>query len=372
MTKPKIMLVTTDATFAKTAKADLEQAIALTCVSSGEKALEILSNDSEYMAVLSGLNLSGMNGLKLLAEVRKNHPRLMRLMVTADKNFKTVANAVNLAHISKLLPRPCPSQALKASIKEAVQKYRKGQSDADSMKDTLLGCVRMLVDILELTHPDAVRRSKRIRHRAQQICTALKAMPAQLMDMVILLSNIGCVALPPELLEDMEAGKNLSKENRQIYYTHPSIAAHLLSNIPRMEKIAEIIRHQNTPASQAPPLGARILKVCIDMDQMELTGVSPAKAVKFMESKPQVYEPKVVMIMKRDMEENKKVTCHNVTVAELEPGMVMQQNMVTSKGTVLLPKGETLSEASHLRLQVFHDLLDVVEPICIEPPGATT
>ena len=371
MQKPKIMLVTSDATLAKIAQTELGKAVALTTLSSGEKALKLLAGNDEYMAVLAGLNLSGMNGLKLLAEVRREHPKLMRLLITADTNFKTAANAVNMGHISRLLPRPCPPKALKAAIKDAVQKYRKGQAENEAMKDTLLGTVRMLVDILELVQPDAVMRSKRIRRRAQRICTALKAMPAQLMDMVVLLSNIGCVALPPELLEQMEAGGRPSKEDMQIFYTHPSIAAALLKNVPRMDKVAEIIRHQNTPVSQDPPLGARILKACIDMDRMELTGASQEKAVEFMASKPGIYDARVVEIMKRHMEESKKVECHGLTVADLEPGMVMQRDMVTRKGAILLPKGETLSEASHLRLQAFSDLLNIVEPICVEPPAET-
>jgi len=109
------------------------------------------------------------------------------------------------------------------------------------------------------------------------------------------------------------------------------------------------------------------------MDRMELTGASPEKAVDFMASKPEIYDAKVVEVLKNHLEASKKIECHGLTVAELEPGMVMQRDMVTEKGAILLPKGETLSEASHLRLQAFSDLLKIVEPICIEPTaGAKT
>ena len=369
MSKAKIMLVTSDAAFAAEAGNVLESIVDLACLPDAEKGLAMLAQDDRFAAVLSGVHLPGMNGLKFLAQVRAKHPRAMRLLVTADRSFKTAAGAINAAHISKLLPRPCPATALKAAVQEAVRKYRQERSsDADTTRDVLLGCARMLVDILELTHPGAVQRSKRIRPRAQQICTELKAMPSQSMDMVILLSNIGCVALPPELLEAMESGKRLSKEDMQIYMTHPSIAAHLLSNMPRMAKIAEIIRHQNTPASQEPPLAARILKACIDMDQMELTGAPPDKALTFMATRPKVYDPKVLAALKRTLEESRLARCMNLTVADLEPGMVMQRDMVTTAGNVLVSKGDTLSEASHLRLQTFKDLLNVQEPICVEPP----
>ena len=369
MSKAKIMLVTSDAGFAAEAGNVLESIVDLACLPDAEKGLAMLAQDDRFAAVLSGVHLPGMNGLRFLAQVRAKHPRAMRLLITADRSFKTAAGAINAAHISKLLPRPCPPTALKAAVQEAVRKYRQERSsDVDTTRDVLLGCARMLVDILELTHPDAVQRSKRIRARVQKVCTDLKAMPAQSMDMVILLSNIGCVALPPELLEAMESGKRLSKEDMQIYMTHPSIAAHLLSNVPRMAKISEIIRHQNTPASQDPPLAARILKACIDMDQMERTGAPPEKAITFMASRPKVYDAKVLAALERSLEENRLARCLNVTVAELEPGMVMQRNMVTTAGTILMNKGDVLSEASLLRLQTFHDLLKVQEPVCVEPP----
>ncbi|MEF2230795.1 MAG: HD domain-containing phosphohydrolase [Pseudodesulfovibrio sp.] len=369
MSKAKIMLVTPDADFTAKAGTVLEPVVDLACLPDAEKALVMLAQDDRFAAVLSSVHLPGMNGLKFLAEVRAKHPRVMRLMVTADRSFKTAAGAINVAHISKLLPRPCPPKVLKAAVQEAVQKYRQERStDADATRELLLGCARMLVDILELTHPDAVQRSKRIRPRAQKVCAELKAMSSQSMDMVILLSNIGCVALPPELLEAMEAGTRLSKEDMQIYLTHPSIAAHLLGNVPRMAKIAEIIRHQNTPAAQEPPMAARILKACIDMDQMELTGAPPEKALEFMLARPKVYDAEVLAALGRALEESRQARCLKLTVAELEPGMVMQRNMVTTAGNILLNKGDALSEASHLRLQTFQDLLKVQEPICVEPP----
>ncbi|WP_419784899.1 HD domain-containing phosphohydrolase [Pseudodesulfovibrio sp.] len=369
MSKAKIMLVTSDADFAAKAKGELESVVEITCLDNAEDGLAMLASGDQYAVVLSGLNLPGMNGIKFLTTIRRDFPRVMRLMVTGDRSFKTAAGAINAAHISKLLPRPCPPTALKAAVQDAVRKYRQERkSNGDACREVLFGSVRMLVDIMELTHPDAVVRSKRIRGPAQRICTDLKVMSPQLMDMVILLSNIGCVALPSDLLETLESGKRPSKEEMQIYYTHPSIAAHLLGNVPKMERIAEIIGHQNTPASQNPPMGARILKACIDMDQMQLTGATPDKALEFMASRPKVYDADVVKALQRYQDEADQTRCLSLRVSELAPGMVMGKPVVAASGTILLHRGDTLSEASHLRLQTFQDLLQVQEPLCVVAP----
>lgn len=367
MPNPKIMLVTTDKEFAQTAKNTLGKAFDLAMVSSGEKALQILDKDRRYMVVISSMELKGMDGREFLAAAMKEHPKITRIMITALPDFDHAMQLVNTADISWLLTQPCSAKELLEAVTDSVGRYKKERAEAEAMRDTLTGSVKMLVDVMELTHPEAVRRSKRIRRRAQQISKKLKAMPAHLMDMIVLLSNIGCVGLPTGLLRKMEVGKDITKADMKRFRTHPNIAARLLENVPRMGKMAGIIRHQNTPVSQNPPLGARILKVCIDMDQMQLNGSPPAKALEFMIGKPEIYDPKVVDALARYRDESENAACSQLPVSELEPGMVMQADMVTERGAILLNRGETLSEASHIRIQAFSDLLKIKEPVSVVP-----
>lgn len=368
MAKPKIMLVSPITEFVSESRAALGDDFDVFLADNAEEGLLQLGRDPRFRVVVSGLNLPAMNGNDFLAAVRKDHPKVMRIMATAEEGVEIVAGAVNIAHVFALLPRPCPPDELRETTRDAVITSRKLQAEADSMRDTLFGTVKMLVDILELTHPAAVRRSKRIRRRAQEICSDLNAMPAQFMDMIVLLSNIGCVGLPAGLLRKMEKGKDITPQDMKMFRAHPSIAAHLLGNVPRMGKVAEIIRHQNTPCSKKPPLGARILKVCIDMDQMQLTGTGPAKGIEYMRGKPEVYDAEVLEALERHRGESEKVRCNQLMVADLEPGMVMQTDMVTEAGNILLNKGETLSEASHLRIQAFSGLLRIKEPVCAVMP----
>lgn len=369
MALPKILLVSPDNKFAEEVKALLRGDYAVAAVAGGKDAVKVLASKKGIRVVLSGLNLPDVDGLKLLAKIRKDHPKIMRILITGEGDFNTVVGAISKAHVFSLLARSCPPEDLKAAVRDAVKMYRKIRSEADSMRDTMFGTVRMLVDILELTHPRAVRRSKRIRRRAQEICKDLHAMPTQFMDMVVLLSNIGCVGVPSGVLAKMEKGEEISPQEMKRFRSHPSIAAHLLGNVPRMGKVADIIRHQNTPVSQKPPLGARILKVCIDLDQMQLGGAAPDKALEFMRKKPEIYDERVLDSLRSHLGNSKKVVCNPVMITELEPGMVMQTDMVTEAGAILLHKGETLSEASHLRVQAFSDLLKIKEPLCAVLPA---
>lgn len=369
MALPKILFVTAEEHYLKEGMAVLGKTFEVIAANTAQKGFMKLSGSTDIRVVVSDLRLPDVDGITFLAKVRNKFPKVVRILASGDESFKVVSGAVNTAHVYSLLPRPCDPKRLRKAVVEGVKLYGKVRPDTESLRDTMFGTVRMLIDILELTHPAAVRRSKRIRRRAWSISEELDAMPAQFMDMVVLLSNIGCVGLPSGLLREIERGKNVSKEDQQIFYTHPTIAAHLLENVPRMGKIADAIRHQNTPFSEKPPLGARILKVCIDLDHLERKGASVEKGMQIMRGKPKVYDPRVLDALDRHLGESRRAICNKLTVAELKPGMVMQTDMVTKSGAILLQQGETLTEASHQRIQAFSDLLHIKEPVCADNPA---
>ncbi len=370
MALPKIMLVTTDRELAKTAKAALGGAVVLNFTDSGEKALKALGSDHGYTAVMADMVLKGVDGQTFLTRVADKHPKVARIAVTDGGDFELARGLINAAGASWILSKPCRGEELRQAITGAVARTKPDKGEGDAVKETLVGCVKMLVDIMGLFLPEAVARSKRIRDRAQQVNRDLKALSPQLMDMAVLLANIGCVGLPRALLKKMESGTNITKQDLQAFRTHPAIAARLLRNVPRLGKVSEIIRHQNTPCSQGPPLGARILKACLDMDQMQINGGSMKKALHYMRKRPEVYEPAVIDALGTNYGDPDETSGVEVAVADLRPGMIMVQDMVTEDGTVLLHKGDCLSEASHLRLTNFNDLIKVKEPLHVVDAGA--
>ena len=214
------------------------------------------------------------------------------------------------------------------------------QAEAQLFKDTVHGCVKMLVEILELTSPAAIGRGTRIREWVKQASLKLKVEPLWLMDMAALLSHIGCVGLPKPILHKLETGEDLNKEELAVFRTHPEIAVQLLGNIPRMGKVAELIRYQNESCRRDPPKGSRILRVCLDLDYLGRKGVPPDKALGIMRGSPGTHDPEVVATLTQVLDEAEQAGSLKVTVAELKPGMVMLADMVTKAGTKLLLKGQ--------------------------------
>ena len=85
----------------------------MTFVSSGREALEVL--DKKPMDVIvSDLRMPEMDGGRLLAEVKKQHPRVVRILLTGQLDQELTLKSVQLVHQS--LSKPCDAQVLKHTL----------------------------------------------------------------------------------------------------------------------------------------------------------------------------------------------------------------------------------------------------------------
>jgi DNA-binding NtrC family response regulator len=77
-------------------------------VSSGKEALSILKNSSDIKVVLTDLVMSGMNGIELVKEARKQGINLNFIIMTAYGEMESYIEAMNLGvvdYISKPINR---------------------------------------------------------------------------------------------------------------------------------------------------------------------------------------------------------------------------------------------------------------------------
>jgi HD-GYP domain-containing protein (c-di-GMP phosphodiesterase class II) len=105
-----------------------------------------------------------------------------------------------------------------------------------------------------------------------------------------MLCQLGCVTLPSEILQKVNAGQPLTVEEQRMYANHPTVGYELIRHIPRLEVVAEIIARQQEPYTHDEELhtaqerdqillGAHILKVVLDFDRLVSQGMSHHDAV---------------------------------------------------------------------------------------------
>ena len=86
---------------------------------SGEQALERLADGIEptLIVILSDINMPGMDGLQLLTEIKKRHPDLPVMMVTAYGDDERRRRAEELGAI-EFITKPVDFDLLKAQLRQ--------------------------------------------------------------------------------------------------------------------------------------------------------------------------------------------------------------------------------------------------------------
>ncbi len=85
----------------------------MTFTNSGRKALVILGK-TPMDVIVSDLRMPEMDGGRLLAEVKKQHPHVVRIILSGQLNQEMTLNSVQLAHQS--LSKPCDADVLKHTL----------------------------------------------------------------------------------------------------------------------------------------------------------------------------------------------------------------------------------------------------------------
>lgn len=332
-------------------------------VSSYGKAFSVLKAEADCRVVMAGLALGEEDGITFLNLVRKKYPKIVRMALVSDDGCARMQEALNKGRVFQFVNKPCSPVEVERYIAKALTRYDKDKKQRQAARMTLLGSVKAMVDILDLVSPEAMGFAKRIRERVLKIGKMLGVPSLWRLELAVLLSHVGCVALPSDIMEKMDHGGSLSPEEQQIFGMHPSIAANLLANINQMDPVAAIIEQQHNKLSDDQLLEARIIKVALELDFQERKGKDPIAVLKKMASRKKTFDVRVVKAMLKMLHQSGVHSVRQVNVEELQEGMVLAEDLVNMEGVKLLLRGQAVSKASLIRLQSFHIALGVVDPI---------
>ena len=146
------------------------------------------------------------------------------------------------------------------------------ETERDMLEHALAGSVKLLLDIVASSEPEIFGRANRVHSWMKEVVSSLSMDHPWELGMAALLAPIGRVTVPPELLVKDSNGDTLSKDERDVLARVPEASKALLSNIPRMEYVSEIVLFQDkaydgtgipekSPGGEEIPVGARLLKI---------------------------------------------------------------------------------------------------------------
>lgn len=373
----KILFVDDEVNVLDSMRRQLRKRYDIVTASSGREALEKMKTDGPFAVVISDMRMPEMDGIQLLKEIKDLYPETVRMMLTGNADQETATEAVNQGQIFRFLTKPCPVALLTTSIALAVRQYRLITAEKQLLDETLNGTVKVLSELLSFAKPTAFSSVSRVRAMVMDIARALGLDSLWQMDIAVLLSQIGCVTLPNELLSKVYSGIELSPEEEEMYLNHPKIAGRLLEHIPRMESVAFIIEHQLQEYSvyaerseyvedeEELCLAAQILKAAFAYDLLMFRGKSHEEVIRDMSHAHDVYNPSVVKRITKVRYDDTSQEVLSIRVQDLAVGMVVEQEIIAKNGTLLAPRGQELTWPVLQGLLNFSRKVGVKEPIVV-------
>lgn len=340
---------------------------------SGADGIQLIERMGPYAVVVSDMRMPGMSGSQFLARVRELCPDTVRIILSGQSDIAATIEAVNEGQLYRFLTKPCSTDILSSAVESGLRQYRLVNAEKELLEKTLSGAVQMLTEIVGLTNPVAYSRATRIHRYAKAIAEAMEVGNDWQLNLAAMFSQIGCITLPAEVLSKVYAGTKLSPDEQRLYQSHPEVAAKLLGNIPRLEVVADIVAGQLTRpdlSGVAPmanrwdtkTLGIVVLSTATLLDQLVTGGTPPAVALyKLVEAWPQL--PKAISDRLRQLRfADGDVSIRSIGVAELVPGMILDEDLKSRNGIRLVPQGHEVTNAIIIRLGSVAERVGVCEP----------
>jgi FixJ family two-component response regulator len=330
---------------------------------SGEAGLADIKKNGSYAVVVSDMRMPGMNGVQFLSHVREISPQTVRVVLTGYADIESAMGAVNEDAVFRFLTKPCPPVILKRTLTACLLQHHLVAAEKELLEDTLMGSIKVLTDVLSLANPAAFGRSLRINTYVQHMVRELHLDQPWRYEAAAVLSQLGCITLEPELLEAAYRGAKLSDQAQAHFRLHPAVAQNLLSSIPRLEGIAWIIGqqiadsdadpHPDPVVSESLRIGAAMLRVAIAFDELKVQGCSDLQAIAEMQASRR-YESRIVAALESLKPGAPAINSRMVRIADLEPGMIANEELRSNAGLLLAANGQELSYPLVVRLQNFH------------------
>jgi response regulator RpfG family c-di-GMP phosphodiesterase len=337
-----------------------------------EQALATMQRDGPFAVIVSDLQMPGMNGLELLSRARELSPDTIRIMLTGQADLTTAIAAVNKNSIFRFLTKPCSAEEITGTLQAAIDQYHLVTAERHLLENTLRASVKVLTEVLSLVHPAAFSRASRIHRYVRHMAAELKLPTTWQFEVAALLSQIGCITMDPGTLDRVYTGEELSGDEKKMFAAHPAAGRDLLLHIPRLEAVAHMIAGQNleaqptktAPASQdAVSTGVQLLRAAIDFDRLITRGRSKEETLAQMRQRESDYDPACLKALEAFVPHEATMELRVLKSAELRTAMVVDQDVRSKNGLLLLAKGQEVTPSVLGRLKAFASKTGIVEPI---------
>ncbi len=365
---------------------------------SGAEALAMLDAQPVDL-VVSDMRMPEMDGASVLEAVRSRHPAAVRMLLTGYADIDSTMAAINRGEIHRYIAKPWEDADLLLVVRDALTRRDLEQQNARlqaltrTQNDELLqlnqslearvaartaelGQVNAMLEaayaelnsnftlaltvfagLLEMRQDGIAGHSRRVAALARRMAAQLGMNERAQQDVHIgaLLHDIGKIGFPDAMLGKPVSSYAPNEVTR--YRRHPLDGEAALMPLAQLHGAARIVRqhhervdghgYPDALAGEAISLGARIVAVASDYDGLISGGLSERKYSTEMARQSMRggvdtrYDGRVVDALFEVLAQSNTAAMptQEVEVRELQPGMVLAQDLLSPKGAILLVAG---------------------------------
>ncbi len=413
MSKPIIICVDDEKIIVDSLKSEIKNAfkelLIVEIAESGAEALEIvedcIAKNIDIPIVISDWQMPEMKGDEFLSKVHSLLPNTKKILLTGQVTTSGLGNAVNLANLYRFIPKPWHAEDLDLTITEAFKSYynqiqltkamlklndinalledkiklRTAELEESNKKNqvlldqTLFGTINALIKILMKSNPEIFSKAYRIRNYTKRLLKHLDIKNIWEIEIACLFSQLGCIDLPPVLLEKISKNDKLTQQELSTFRLHPHKTYDLIAGIPIFGNIAQGILDHLKASNQLIHNESYnisvLLRLASDFDDLIQSGKSESEAMDVIRKNQALYDRSIINTLIRDIYEQDVQMNHPyddnilmLSVREIKVGYVFAQDVFDEKNNIIFTKDEEITKL------VLTDLIQISRNKIIKEP----
>jgi len=382
--------------------------------SSPTKALAIVA-ERDFAVIISDQKMPEMLGLDFLIETRRIRPQASRILITAVLSLPTIVDAINKGEIFRFVAKPWLREELIATVRNAVHRHELVTQNAILQAETQ----RLNAELTEANaalaarvqdlerqrqHLDAANRDLAASYEhSLELCRRIlttydpilggqaKALvefaghmaKSDLLDdaqrhamrTAAWLCDLGLIGVPREMLRAFRSkAAELTERERAMLHNHPVYSQTLAALVDDGTGIGEVIRahherfdgrgYPDGLAGDAIPWPARCLAVAVGFVESGLP--KPAAIDLVLSQSGTAYDPEAVrLFLKVTNLVQLPSQVREVTLHELEPGMVLASGIYSPHGLLLIGEGQELSAGTIAKIRSHNQVMPISQRLLV-------
>ena len=362
-------------------KSDLGAEFEVVVVTQPVEAAALMGQSPPFAVVVCNCGDAENGGVAFLSEAFEHAPKTTRILVVPRDRAEIIFEAVNRDHVFAFVPEDSSPDSFLHTIESAAKQHAALMSEADLLEKTFNGSLQLLTEVLALAAPTQFSRSQKLREYIHQVGIEMKLDNLWELETAAMLAPLGYVTLPPSLLKKVNAAEELTSDEQQVVARLPVTTSQLIAHLPRLERVAEMIRYQNkdyngkgfpsdTVLGEQIPQGGRILKVLNDLLDLEAKKKFKPTAMTMMKDRFGSYDPVVLdaahtcLVLKATTPDMADLQA--LGVADVKAGQLLMENAETKDGMIILSAGSRITKLAMERLRNYAELGVLKEPIYVK------